>query len=70
MPIPPRPHTYRCSACHWSKTVAPRSDVLMPGIDHFDACPACGHRPLETQAAGVARTMLAGMTDQIKRLIR
>lgn len=70
MPIPPRPHTYRCPACHWSKTVAPRSDVLMPGIDHFDACPACGHRPLETQAAGPVRVSLAGLTEQVKRLLR
>ena len=66
MPIPPRPHTYRCPACHWSKTVAPRSDVLMPGIDHFEACPACGHQPLETQAA---RATLAGLAEQIKRLL-
>ena len=70
MPIPPLPLTYRCLACGWSKTVVPRSDVLMPGIDHFDACPACGHSPLETQAAGVARTVLAGLADQIARLVR
>jgi len=70
MPIPPRPHAYRCPACGWSKTVVPRSDVLMPGIDHFDACPACGHRPLETQIASPARAALAGLADQIRRLVR
>lgn len=66
MPIPPRPHTWRCPACHWSKTVMPRSDVLMLGIDHFDACPDCGHQPLETQAA---RAPIAELVDQIKRLL-
>lgn len=70
MPIQPRPTTYSCPACHWSKTVAPRSDVLMPGIDHFDACPACGHRPLETQVASPARAALAGLADRITRLTR
>ncbi len=70
MPIPPSPHTYHCPACGWSKTVAPRSDVLMPGIDHFNACPACGHSPLETQAASAARATIAGLAEQIKRLVR
>lgn len=67
MPIPPRPHAYRCPACGWSKTVVPRSDVLMRGIDHFDACPACGHQPLEMQAA---RAPIAELVEQIKRLLR
>jgi hypothetical protein len=44
----------------------PRSDVLMLGIDHFDACPDCGHQPLETQAA---RAPIAELVDQIKRLL-
>lgn len=66
MPIEPRPRTYSCPICHWSKTVAPRSDVLTPGIDHFDACPTCGHRPLKTQAA---HATLAGLAEQIKRLL-
>lgn len=70
MPVPPRPLTYRCYACHWSKTVAPRSDVLMPGIDHLSSCPACGHRPLETRVAGAASATLAGLAEQIKRLLR
>lgn len=70
MPVQPQPFTYSCSACRWSKTVAPRSDVLMPGVDHFDACPACGHRPLKTQTAGVTRATLAGLAEQIKHLLR
>ena len=70
MPIPPRPYTYRCPACYWSKTVAPRSDVLMRGIDHFDACPACGHKPLETQAASAARATIAGLAEQVRRMMR
>ena len=70
MPIPAPPATYRCPACHWSRTVAPRSDAMIPGIDHFRACPACGHSPLEMQAASAARATLAELADQIKRLMR
>lgn len=70
MPIPPPPHTYHCPACHWSKTVAPSSDVLLPGVDHFSACPQCSHAPLETKAAsglagGVAQ--LAGVLEKVFR---
>ena len=69
MPVPPRPHTYHCPACHWSKTVAPRSDALVYGIDYFPACPACGHSPLETQAASPVQVSLAKLAEQVKRLI-
>jgi len=67
MPITPRPRTYCCPACHWSRTVAPRSDVRIRGIDHFDCCPACGHQPLETKAASTAQVMLAEVADRMKR---
>ena len=70
MPLPPPPVTYRCLACHWSKTVMPRSDALMRGIDYFDACQACGHGPLETQAASAARATVAALAEQIKRMMR
>lgn len=70
MPVRPRPITYRCPACHWSKTVAPCSDALLPGIDHFSVCPACGHHPLETQAASPAGASLVELSDRIKRLLR
>ena len=44
MPIRPQPTTYHCPACGWSKTTAPRRDVLMPG-DMPETCPACQHTP-------------------------
>lgn len=31
MPIRPKPMTYVCQSCGWKKTVAPMSDVLVPG---------------------------------------
>lgn len=31
MPIKPRPFTFECEGCGWTKTVAPRSDALAPG---------------------------------------
>ena len=51
MPIPPPPRHYRCPTCSWSQFVAPKSDVLIPGHDHFHACPKCGHAPLDSTAA-------------------
>jgi DNA-directed RNA polymerase subunit RPC12/RpoP len=42
----PEPRTYECSACGWSITVAPESDVLTEGYDHFTSCPKCGNRNL------------------------
>ena len=67
MPIPPSPATYTCPACHWSKTVAPRSDALMPG-EFFSACPHCRHAPLDRKTASLAHVTLGGLADALKRL--
>ena len=70
MPIAPLPRNYSCPACHCSKAVMPRSDTLLRTIDHFDACPVCRHKPLETQAASATRATITGLAEQIKRLLR
>ena len=67
MPIRPQPTTYSCPACHWSKTVTPRSDTLMPG-EFFSVCPRCRHAPLDRKTASLAQTTLGGLTDAFKRL--
>ena len=67
MPIPPSPTTYSCPACHWSKTVAPRSDALMPA-EFFGACPRCRHAPLDRKTASLAQATLGGLADAFKRL--
>ncbi|MCX7258605.1 MAG: hypothetical protein NTZ64_18315 [Polaromonas sp.] len=67
MPIRPQPVTYTCPACGWSKTVAPRSDALMPG-EFFSACPRCHHAPLDTKRASAAQATLGGLADALKRL--
>lgn len=51
MPIKPRPFTFVCEDCNWKKTIAPRSDALMPG-DWFATCPRCGSTALKMRAAG------------------
>lgn len=51
MPVRPRPFTYECEGCGWTKTVAPRSDALVPG-EWFEVCPQCGGRELKVRAAG------------------
>lgn len=61
MPVKPQAFTCHCPACGWTKTVAPKSDVLMPG-EVFDACPKCGNTALERKQASaldlIAQTML------------
>jgi len=51
MPIKPRPFTVECEGCGWTKTVAPRSDVLAPG-EWVDHCPKCRGKELKVRAAG------------------
>lgn len=55
--LPPEPYTYRCRVCHWQKTLAPKSDALMPG-EYFTRCPKCSSEDLEkVQASGVERAL-------------
>lgn len=51
MPIKPRPLTFECEGCGWTKTVAPRSDALAPG-EWVDQCPKCGGKALKVRTAG------------------
>ena len=67
MPIRPAPMHYRCPACHWSKTVAPRSDALTPA-DYFSSCPACGHAALDAKAAGALQGEVAQVLGAIEQL--
>ena len=69
MPIRPSPTTYPCPACGWSKTVTPRSDALMFG-EMFDACPACGHSPLQVRPASKAESVLGQLADQARRWMK
>ena len=68
MPIRPSTIVYTCPKCHWSKTVAPRSDALMPG-DHYSACPACGHAPVSRRQADAAQAALAQLLQKIRRIL-
>ena len=51
MPIKPKPFTCVCDACGWSRTVAPRSDVLMPG-EWPERCAKWGSKALTIRQAG------------------
>ena len=70
MPIPPPPRRYHCPACDWSKTVAPSSDVLMPGVDHFSTCPQCNHAPLETKGASGLSGGVAQVVSVLEKVFR
>ena len=59
--------TYRCAACDWRKTTAPRSDVLMPGHTHFDRCPKCDNNRLEVTRAGVVDAALGTVGEWLGR---
>lgn len=51
MPVKPRPFTFECEGCGWTKTVAPRSDTLALG-EWIDQCPKCGGKALNVLTAG------------------
>jgi len=70
MPIRPSPRRYQCTACGWSKTVVPRSDALMPGHDHFDSCPKCGHAPLSSEPVGNLPTGMGRMAETVEKWLR
>lgn len=57
MPIRPAPMTLHCSKCRWSKTVAPRSDVLMPG-EWLEVCPSCQGALEARQPSTLEKAML------------
>lgn len=66
MPIQPRPCTYHCPSCGWSKTTAPLSDALMPG-EYFDRCPKCGGEELTRRPASlVDLTLAVGLARAVK----
>ncbi len=58
MPIRPKPFTFECCRCGWKKTVALRSDVLMPG-EWVEHCPKCAAKPLKVRSAGWLERVLA-----------
>jgi predicted RNA-binding Zn-ribbon protein involved in translation (DUF1610 family) len=51
MPLPIQPVSFACAGCGWKKTVAPRSDMLFPGLNWHTQCPRCGHEPLDRRLA-------------------
>lgn len=70
MPIRPPPRHYSCPACSWSKTVAPTSDVLIAGRDHFDACPKCGHAPLDSAPASALPAGIAQIANNLEKWLK
>lgn len=69
MPIRPPTTLYTCPSCHWSKTVAPRSDALMPG-EFFTVCPKCSHSPLQQRPAGAVEGALGQLADKVRRWVK
>ena len=63
--IKPHPITYTCQACHWSKTVAPRSDALLGHDLPIEQCPKCGSHDIVSQKASA----LAAATADIRNVI-
>ncbi len=53
MPIVPRPVTFTCPACHWKRSVAPKSDCLTLSMDWFECCPKCYHTLERRQASAL-----------------
>lgn len=70
MPVRPLPRHYQCNACGWGKTVAPRGDALMPGHDHFDVCPKCGHTPLSSKPLAGLPAGMARITSTVEKWLK
>lgn len=64
MPIRPLPSVYTCPKCGWTKSVAPRSDALMPG-EYFSKCPACGCGTLTHRNASQKNPLLEQMNSML-----
>lgn len=62
MPVPAPAQTFRCTQCGWSKTTAPRSDVLMLDMDWYQRCPKCQSDKLVLKRATVLEASLAKVT--------
>jgi hypothetical protein len=69
MARPVQPLTYRCMACDWSRTVAPRSDALMPW-DTVSRCGACGSDNLRTEQPTALSGAVASGLQALERLLR
>jgi hypothetical protein len=69
MPMPLKPCTYRCMACGWSRTVAPRSDALMPW-DTVCRCGACDSDNLRTEQSTALSGAVASGLQALERLLR
>ena len=65
MPIPVAPITFHCPHCGWSKTTAPRSDVMLRGHTWFDSCPLCQCDKLERRSATMVELLAAKVRDAI-----
>lgn len=61
---PPSLHSHY-PACDWSQTTAPRSDALLPGHLHH-ACPRCGCKDLQVQAANPTQVLLAWVRQAMR----
>ena len=57
MPFPPPPYTLVCQKCDWKKTIKPKSDALMLGIDWFQQCPDCGAKDLDERKPTTAELL-------------
>lgn len=66
MPVPMRPYTQYCSACGWSHTVIPRSDVFSPA-DWVPQCPTCGAAELQRRGATPVELLAARLKHLLQR---
>lgn len=60
MPVPIPAFKWVCPQCHWSKTVVPKSDVLMRS-EWPQICPACGCSDLKRGELSILEKILVGV---------
>ena len=66
MAFPSPPQTFRCSDCHWKKTIPfTIGDVRIPGLNHIDRCGQCGGTNMEQVPASRLEITLAQLSGLI-----
>jgi hypothetical protein len=44
--------------------------VLLPGHDHFDACPKCGHAPLDSKPVSSLPANIAQIANILEKWLK
>ncbi len=67
MPIRPPPMSFECSACGWTKTIEPLSDVLLE--ESPDVCPKCGDQHIVSKRVFLPVSVVNTLRSAIRKML-